>query len=90
MVFDILFIGVDALDADRGLMTHYLEEAALNSAMIQQATKKIVTADHSKFGKVAHHVFGKVEDADLIITDTDVSQSVVDSFQSRGVEIKKV
>jgi DeoR family transcriptional regulator, aga operon transcriptional repressor len=90
MVFDILFIGVDALDLDRGLMTHYLEEAALNSAMIQQATRKIVCADRSKFGKVTHHIFGKLAGVELIITDADLPQSTVAAYQSRGVEIKIV
>lgn len=90
MVFDILFIGVDGLDIDRGLMTHYLEEAALNSAMIQQATRKVVIADHSKFGKLAHHVFGKLSDVNLIITDTNVPQSVVEAYKARGIEMKCV
>lgn len=90
MVFDILFVGVDALDLERGLMTHYLEEAALNAAMIQQATRKIVTADHSKFGKVTHHVFGALEDVDLIITDTAVPEVVLHAYRARGVDIKTV
>lgn len=90
MVFDILFIGVDALDLDRGLMTHYLDEAAVNAAMMQQATRKIVTADHSKFGKVTHHVFGKLDDVDLVITDSDVPPSVVDAYKARGIDIYTV
>lgn len=90
MVFDILFIGVDALDPQRGLMTHYLEEAALNAAMIRQAKRKIVTTDHSKFGKLAHHVFGKVTDVDLIVTDSNAGQTVLETFRGRGVEVRCV
>jgi DeoR/GlpR family transcriptional regulator of sugar metabolism len=90
MVFDILFIGVDAIDTSRGLMTHYLEEAALNSAMIAQATKKVVVADHSKFSKTAHHVFGSPANVDLIVTDTDAPEETVRSFEEQGIEVRRV
>lgn len=90
MVFDLLFIGVDAIEPDRGLMTHYIEEAALNAAMIRQARKKVVTADHSKFSKTAHHVFGSLSDVDLIITETGIAESVIEPYRARGVEVRCV
>jgi DeoR family transcriptional regulator, aga operon transcriptional repressor len=90
MVFDVLFIGVDALDVERGLMTHYLEEAALNSAMIRQARQKVVTTDHSKFGKAAHYVFGTLSDVDLIVTDTGAPESVIEVYEARGAKLKCV
>lgn len=58
--------------------------------MIRQAKKKIVVADHSKFGISGHHVSGLVQDLDLIITDVEISNSVLDTYRAKGVEIKCV
>jgi len=90
LVLDKVFLGVDGIDAQRGLTTFYIEEAALNAVMIRQAKKKIVVADHSKFGIVGHHVFGTVQDIDLIITDVKTPEAIVEAYRAKGVEIKCV
>ena len=46
-----LFLGVDGIDPEYGLSTTHIQEACLNQAMIAAATKTIVLADSSKFGR---------------------------------------
>ncbi|HIB36606.1 DeoR/GlpR family DNA-binding transcription regulator [Mesonia sp.] len=85
-----LFIGVDGIDLDYGCTTTSLEEAALNQQMIASAQKTIVLADSSKFGKKS---FGKICGLDSvhhIITDSGISQKVIDRIKLMGIKITVV
>jgi DeoR family transcriptional regulator of aga operon len=82
-----LFLGVDGIDIDFGLTTTHVQEAQLNRKMIAAAQKTIVLADSSKFGKRG---FGKIcglEEVDHVITDKGVSEHVVATLKSMGIEL---
>lgn len=82
-----LFLGVDGIDTDYGLTTTNAMEAQLNRKMIESAQKTIVLADSTKFGKRG---FGKIcglEDIHHIITDSGVSEHVVETIKSLGIEL---
>jgi DeoR family transcriptional regulator of aga operon len=49
--FDLLFLGVDAIDLDRGVSTHNEDEARLNRKMCEVAERIIVVTDSSKFNR---------------------------------------
>ena len=67
-----LFLGVDGIDPVYGLSTTHLQEAILNRAMIDAATKTIVLADSSKFGRRGFSKICDLEAVDRIITDSGV------------------
>src|SRR5512139_1111451 len=50
---DKVFVGVNAVDAARGLTCSHPDEAAVNRALVAQARERIVVADRSKLGGVA-------------------------------------
>jgi DeoR family transcriptional regulator of aga operon len=85
-----LFIGVDGIDPEYGFTTTNAMEASLNQKMIEAAQKVIVLADSTKF---ARRGFGKICDTgrvDMVITDKDAPQLVVNRLREKGVEITVV
>jgi DeoR family transcriptional regulator of aga operon len=87
---DKVFIGVNGIAADRGLMASHADEAAINRVMVRQARKKIAVLDHSKFGIAATHRFAGAEELDTIITDTEASDEVIEPFLRKGIEVQRV
>ena len=50
---DVAFVGVDGVDAERGLTTQNEVEAATNRALMARAKRTVVVADATKLGRVA-------------------------------------
>jgi DeoR family transcriptional regulator of aga operon len=82
-----LFLGVDGIDADMGVTTSNIEEAELNKCMMSIASKTIVLADSSKFGKKGFGKICDVDKIDVIITDSGISESMVEIIKNWGVEL---
>jgi DeoR family transcriptional regulator of aga operon len=87
---DVLFIGVNGIDAQRGLTCFNADEAEINLAMVRQAKRKIVVADHSKLGVVGKWLICPTDAIDMLITDTSASESAIAPFLERGVEVRRV
>ena len=82
-----LFLGVDGIDIEFGLTTTHVMEAQLNRKMIQAAQKTIVLADSSKFGKRGFGRICGLEDVEQIITDSGISDHMVDTLKGMGIEV---
>ena len=87
---DRLFLGVDSLDPERGLMTPHLMEAQLNAQMIRVAREVIAVADSSKLQRRNLSVIGSLDCLDMLITDEHAPASVVDAIRDRGVDVMVV
>ena len=87
---DRLFLGVDSLDPERGLMTPHLMEAQLNSQMIRVAREVVAVADSSKLQRRNLSVIGALECLDMLITDVHAHPAVVDAIRDRGVDVMVV
>ncbi len=87
---DTLFIGVNGIDAAHGLTCYNTDEAELNKVMVQQARRKIVVADSSKFGVVASWLIAPISVVDLIITDTGLSEEALRRFRHEGIKVQLV
>ena len=64
-----------------------MAEAQLNRIMIQTSQKTIVLADSSKFGKRGYGKICKLEDVDQIITDSGISEHIVEVLTGMGIEV---
>ncbi|MBW8893638.1 MAG: DeoR/GlpR transcriptional regulator, partial [Burkholderiales bacterium] len=84
---DRLFLGVDSLDPDIGLMTPHLLEAQLNAQMMKISRQVVAVADASKLMKRNLSVIAPVEQLDMLITDTGADQAIVDQLRGRGIEV---
>ena len=87
---DTLFLGVDSLDPEVGLMTPYVLEAQLNAQMIGIARKVIAVTDSSKLLRRNLSVISPVDEVDLLITDRKADAKCIEAIRARGVEVKLV
>ena len=85
-----LFLGVDGIDLEFGLTTTNMMEAQLNKRMIAASQKTIVLADSSKFGKRGFGRICGLEDIEHVITDSNISDHMVDTLKGMGIEVTVV
>ncbi len=52
--------------------------------------QKIVVADRSKLGITATHLFCRIEEVNLLITDEGASDADVEPFLKKGIEVRRV
>jgi DeoR family transcriptional regulator, aga operon transcriptional repressor len=87
---DRAIIGVNGIDAARGLTAHNPEEAAINRVMVQQARQKIAVADRSKLGVTAASLICPATDIQILITDVGASDAEVQPFLDLGIDVRRV
>ena len=85
-----LVLGVDGIDPEYGLSTTHLQEASLNRMMIHSATKTIVLADSSKFGRRGFSKICDMSDIDHVITDSGTPAKMLDAMAEQGVKVTVV
>lgn len=82
-----LFFGVEGFDLSSGLTCATIEEANLTKKMIKSATQVIVLADSSKY---CRRGFGKIcdlENVDIFITDSGLTNEAREMIESLGTEV---
>ena len=84
---DKLFLGVDGIHFDYGLMTPNMMEGRVNQLMMRIAREIILVADSSKFGKRSMSVIAKIQDVDKIITDRNIQKEDFNRLRDLGIEI---
>ncbi|GAB3298275.1 DeoR/GlpR family DNA-binding transcription regulator [Hymenobacter tenuis] len=84
---DKVFIGVNGLDAQRGLTSLHPEEAAVIQVMLRQAKRRIVVADHSKLGVVATSLICPATEVHQLITDTGATEAQLAPFRQLGLDV---
>ncbi len=90
IIVDKMFVGVNGIDAEKGLTCLNSEEAATNRAMVQQAKQRIVVADHTKLGVVNPHRICTLKEIELMITDSGAMDEAIAPFVAKGIEVKRV
>lgn len=84
---DKAFIAINGIHPSAGLTTPNLVEAATKQRMIHSATKAVLLADHSKYGKIS---FAKVADLSAVhecIMDEGKSGDVISEAKVAGLHI---
>lgn len=84
---DILFLGVDGIDAEFGLSITNITEATLNQKMIRLSQKVIILADSSKFGRRGLGRICTIDQIQYIITDDGVQDEDVKLLEERGIKV---
>ena len=87
---DLAFVGVDGVDAERGLTTQNEVEAATNRALMDRAKRTVVVADASKLGRVAFAEIAGIESADQLITNTGADDDEVERLRAAGLAVTLV
>lgn len=84
---DILFMTVSGVDPAIGLTDQRFSEAKLQNQMRQAASRTIVLADSSKFGRSSLVKICALKDVDTIITDSGISQVTAQAIREAGSEL---
>jgi DeoR family transcriptional regulator, aga operon transcriptional repressor len=87
---DRLFLGVDSLDPEIGVMTPHVLEAKLNALMIAIARQVVAVADSSKLLRRNLSVIAPVEQVHVLITDRAAAPECVAAIRARGIEVRLV
>ena len=87
---DRLYLGADGIDPEIGVMTPHLQEAELNAHMIRISRQVVVVADSSKLIRRNISLIAKVEQLNMLITDTAAPAHAVEQLRQRGVEVQLV
>jgi len=87
---DRLFLGVDSLDPEIGVMTPYVLEAQLNALMIRIARQTVAVTDSSKLLRRNLSVIAPLEQVHILITDRAAAPAAVAAIRARGVDVRLV
>lgn len=82
-----LFIGVDGFSLDYGVTNSNIDEARLNKVMMNSSIKTIVLADSTKFQRRGLGRLCSLEQIDILITDSDLPDSIATLIRDQGVEL---
>ena len=81
------FFGAQAVDVDAGFTETHLEEATLNRELIKICTHSYLTADSSKFGRVALARICDLDEFDGLIVDDYVPETIRSWALATGVPL---
>lgn len=84
---DLVFMGVHGMDAHSGFSSPNLMEAETNRALIEAGGRLVVVADHTKWGQVALSSIARLDQADIVISDTGLEASAQELLTSRVREL---
>lgn len=87
---EILFVGVNGIDAERGLTCFNGDEVEINRSMVRQAKRRIAVTDHSKIGIVANWLICPTESIETFITDKGATDKMIEPFLAKGVQVLRV
>ena len=86
---DKAFIGANGVSIQNGLTTPNVIEANTKREMIKIARKVLVVCDHSKFNKVSFAKIVDLDCIDLIITDNEFDDEILEKFIEKDIKIMK-
>ena len=87
MNFDIAFMGVTAFSLESGFTCGVENEAYLKRSAMRHAGMRVMLFDLSKIGKHSTFTFAQLEDADILITEGDLPDSVAEMCRKYDVEV---
>lgn len=86
---DVCVMGVSGISIEGGFTGPYPMHTELEKKIMSSAKKRILVADHSKFGKIALEKVGDLSDVDVIVTDSGLSDEIYEQYKEH-VNIIKV
>lgn len=84
---DLVFMGVHGMDVHSGFSSPNLLEAETNRALIEAGGRLVVVADHTKWGQVALSSIARLDQADVVISDTGLAEDARELLAGRVREL---
>lgn len=87
---DWTFLASGGFSVERGVTTGNILEVEVKRTMVQRAKKVALLADSSKFGKVLSLSVVPLEQIDMVISDSGLSDDATRALESIGVQVIRV
>lgn len=81
------FVAANGLTATHGFTTPDSEEAATKRAIVAAAELRIAVVDSSKIGVETARRFARVQDIDVLVTDSGISRRDRAALEKHGMEV---
>ncbi len=87
---DLVIIGVHGMDVRSGFTSPNLLEAETDRALIEAGRRLVVVADHTKWGVIGLSSIARLNQADVLITDTGLDLAARDELAAHVKELMVV
>ncbi|MDQ0640815.1 DeoR/GlpR family transcriptional regulator of sugar metabolism [Pedobacter sp. W3I1] len=84
---DVCMLGICSLHHSMGITSIVYEDAQLNNIMINQAQRTIALSALEKINTVEPYYVCPVTDVDVIITETDPDNTILEPYKHLGIEV---
>jgi DeoR/GlpR family transcriptional regulator of sugar metabolism len=78
---DLVFMGVHGMDPHTGFTCPNLLEAETDRALIEAGRRLVVVADHTKWGVIGISSLARLDQADVLITDSGLSSEAQEQLE---------
>lgn len=85
--YDTLFLGIEGIDVEHGVSVPDILDAETKRALVRQAKKVIAVADHTKVGISYFMRIVPLNDIDILVTNREADEKVIESIREQGVEV---
>jgi DeoR/GlpR family transcriptional regulator of sugar metabolism len=82
-----MFLGANGLDTVRGASEINPRQAALKERVLPLADRVCILADHTKLELRSAYYFARIRDIDVLITDAQANNDILQVFRDQGVEV---
>lgn len=84
---DICFLGINAIDPVKGLTDNDWDIVQVKKAMIRSSKKVVALTISEKINSFQKIMIGEITDLDILITELDPSDPLLDPYREAGIEI---
>jgi DeoR family fructose operon transcriptional repressor len=87
LLVDVAFLGANGFSAEHGCTTPDMAESAVKAAVVAAARKRVLLADHSKYGTDQLSRFARLAEIDVLVTDSGLDAGAVAELEEAGPEV---
>ena len=81
-------LGMDGVSSRFGCTSPISDEAEVNRLMLKRCLgKAIIVADHSKWGKIANYHIADINEFDVLISDSGLSDKAMEALEEHEIEV---
>ncbi len=84
---DLVFMGVHGMDGKAGFTCPNLMEADTDRALIEAGRRLVVVADHTKWGVIGIASIARLDEADALVTDANMSAAGLGALRGSIPEV---
>ena len=85
---NITIVGISGITTEGDLTTSILDEVEINKYMLSESTEKnILVCDSSKFQKSANFKIDTIDHIDIVITDSEINRTVLETIEKKGIKV---